>query len=99
MRKERALTGIQLHQERNENILLNEKIRILTDELTKTNQSMETMTLKYENENKELKRLLIESQKKEQMLKELNQEAYQLLNLYGIDQLGFLNKNIIPFKS
>lgn len=94
MRKERALTDIQLQQEKNENILLNEKIHLLTDELNKTNQAMEAMSIKYEGEMKELKKLLIESQKREQMLKELNQEVYQLLTINGIDQLGLMNQSL-----
>ena len=96
MRKERALTSIQLQQEKNENTLLNEKIHLLTDELTKTQQTMVAMKNQYEQEMKELKKLLIESQRRENMLKQLNQETLQLLQLNGVDQINS-PQTLFPF--
>jgi septal ring factor EnvC (AmiA/AmiB activator) len=58
---------------------------LLTDALSKTQESLQSSTEKYENEMKELKKLLLESQRREELLRQMNNEAYQLLTIYGVN--------------
>ncbi len=48
---------------------------------------MEQTNEKHLKEIAELKALLNESNRREQMLRELNQEAYNLLTVFGIDHI------------
>lgn len=96
LRKERALSDIQLHQERETNQVLNKKIHLLTEELGKTQEEMAQQLEKFESEARELKRLLAESKQREDMLRQLNNESHQLLTLFGVQNFAPFSSNGLP---
>jgi dGTP triphosphohydrolase len=85
--KERAQTDIQLQEERDKNIVLNETIDKLNTNIHELKQEIVTMNEQHANELQTLKKLLHDSMRRETRLRELNQEAYTLLTLYGIQNI------------
>lgn len=91
LKKERALTDIQLQNEREYNVQLEQKLQDTTTELTTVQTSLQTMESSYQQEIEQLKESLRGSLERERKLQELNEEAYSLLTLYGLKQITEVN--------
>jgi len=91
LKKDRALTDIQLQSEREYNIQLEKKLQDVGTELTSVKSSLQENTVIYQDEINTLTALLEESLFRERKLRELNNEAYSLLTLYGIGQITEMN--------
>lgn len=87
VRRERASTDLLLKQERNKLIDAQERIKVLEAKLVELTLSYEELESKYDSDTSTLRNELENSVKQQQLLKLLNQEAYELLVLQGIDNL------------
>lgn len=98
MRKERAQTDIQLQQERDKNVVLTDNVDRLQQDLASLRLEMEKSSTQHTKELNDLKKLLAESMRREAELRELNQEAYSLLTLYGINSIPSTTTNATSMK-
>lgn len=87
IKRERAYAEVQYQRERDRAIQAEGVIASLQEEISKLKQSMDKMQLKHEEEKQLLKQDLINSQRREQILQQLNQEAYDLLLLHGLQSI------------
>lgn len=84
MRKDRAQTELTLQRERERNIAAEAAIVDQAAEILRLQQQLEEQAARYDTDTAALRRALQESQERERYLKELSDEAYDLLTLYGV---------------
>jgi alkyl hydroperoxide reductase subunit AhpF len=84
VRKERAQTELTLQRERERNIKAEATIVDQAAEILRLQQQLEAHTAKYEVDTAALREALEESQEREKYLKELSDEAYELMTMYGV---------------
>lgn len=87
MKKERALSDIQLQHEREYNVQLEKKLSDTQKELQEAKEGTQSIEAKYQEEIQQLKELLSQALGRERKLQDLNEEAYTLLTLYGMQQV------------
>lgn len=91
VRRERAQVEIQLRQERERCLSHEQTIADLTSQVAELKQVAQITEDGHNREIQELRELFAASMRREQELRELNQEAYALLTLYGIECLSSPN--------
>jgi hypothetical protein len=84
VRKERAQTELTLQRERERNIKAEATIVDQAAEILRLQQQLEAHTVKYDTDTAALRQALEESQEREKYLKELSDEAYELMTMYGV---------------
>ncbi len=87
-----------MQEEKDRNEALGEVVVQLNLELAEAKSTIEKLSEQHEKEIHDLKTLLSESLRREQMLRELNQESYSLLTMFGIDHIPrkVPEKEIVP---
>jgi vacuolar-type H+-ATPase subunit I/STV1 len=87
VKRERACTDVQMKTERERALQAERVVEDLRDEVKVLRKKLEETERIYKEECLQLQQELQEKQKREQQLKELNQEAYDLLILHGFQTL------------
>lgn len=87
VKRERARTNVQMKYERERAVRAEKMIEDLRKEVEMLRMNAEEMKKAHNEECSNLRRDLQESQMREEQLKELNREAYNLLILHGFQKL------------
>jgi predicted nuclease with TOPRIM domain len=93
LRKERAQTDIRLQEEISKNQALHADLEELQRQLAASKEELKNQSDQQAKELQDVKKLLSDSIKREAQLRELNQEAYELLSLNGVQLIS----SRIPF--
>ena len=87
MRKERAQTELALQRERDKLATAESTIMDQAAAILSLQQSIEEQNTKYTVDTEALQEKLRLSEERERALKELNEEAYLLLTMYGVKKV------------
>lgn len=87
MRKERAQTELALNRERDKLLIAENAIVDQAAEILSLQQTIEALQSKYVTDTDALKEQLRLSEERERSLKELNEESYNLMTMYGVKKV------------
>lgn len=87
MRKERAQTELALNRERDKLLTAENAIVDQAAEILSLQQTIEALQSKYVLDTDALKEQLRLSEERERVLKELNEESYNLMTMYGVKKV------------
>lgn len=85
LRRNRAITTVELNREKQRIIELEQLFREQENKIVTLTNSISDLELKHERECSELRKALENSVQKEIKLRQLNEEAYELLTLQGLN--------------
>lgn len=87
VRKERAQTELSLNRERDKLLTAENAIVDQAAEILSLQQTIEALQSKYVTDTDALKEQLRLSEEREAALKELNEESYNLMTMYGVKKV------------
>lgn len=87
VKRERAQTDVQMKKERDRAVTAEARVHDLENQIVELEAKMASMKEQHDRDASELRKALEMSLSREQRLKYSNEEAYELLTLYGVKDI------------